>query len=758
MRTVTVTIPTAAITAGSWANRKKITIKAAQVSGDQVNFPVLINLASDTGLAASAQTTGGDIYFTSASGVKLAHEIERFQKSTGGLAAWANIPALSSTTDTVIYMYYGNASAADQQNRTAVWDSGYSAVWHMREGSAQHVDSTANANQSQTVSVAASGGTAGQIGMADQFSRAQLSHITIPGSTSLRQPTLTVEAWVKANSTGSGAQDVISFGDDVTLRIEWNGAASFYVYDGGYRWMTGTADLRGGYHHIAGVIDGTAKTLTIYVDGIAQGSVPSSSPAYVHGANVEIGMNAYPSTAYNFDGNIDEARVSKTARSAAWIKTAYTNQSSSTFCAAGAEEKLSTGDKTVPQVAITAPSNGATVSGIVAISATATDNVGVLGVQFSVDGKALGSESTSAPYSSSWNTTGVAAGTHRLSAVARDAAGNRTTSTITVTIAAKPAWQYRKKITIKAAQVSGDQVNFPVLVNLASDTELAASAQTTGGDIYFTSASGAKLAHEIERFQKSTGGLAAWVNIPALSSTTDTVIYMYYGNASAADQQNRTAVWDSGYSAVWHMREGSAQHVDSTVNANQSQTVSVAASGGTAGQIGMADQFSRAQLSHITIPGSTSLRQPTLTVETWVKANSAVSGAQDVISFGDDVTLRIEWNGAASFYVYDRGYRWMTGTADLRGDTITSPGSSTGQRKRSRSTWMVSLKAQFLRSSPAYVHGANVEIGMNAYPSTAYNFDGNIDEARKVKTARSASWIKTAYTNQSSTASFYTVG
>ena len=210
-------------------------------------------------------------------------------------------------------------------------------------------------------------------------------------------------------------------------------------------------------------------------------------------------------------------------------------------------------------------------------------------------------------------------------------------------------------------------MNFPVLVNLASDTELAASAQTTGGDIYFTSASGAKLAHEIERFQKATGGLAAWVNIPALSSTTDTVIYMYFGNASAADQQNRTAVWDSGYSAVWHMREGSAQHVDSTANANQSQTVSVAASGGTAGQIGMADQFSRAQLSHITIPGSTSLRQPTLTVEAWVKANSAVSGAQDVISFGDDVTLRIEWNGAASFYVYDGGYRWMTGTADLRG-------------------------------------------------------------------------------------------
>src|SRR5499427_7376474 len=92
-------------------------------------------------------------------------------------------------------------------------------------------------------------------------------------------------------------------------------------------------------------------------------------------------------------------------------------------------------DTTPPAVNLTAPSNGATVSGTVTVSANAADNVGVAGVQFTLDGANLGAEDTSAPYSVSWNTTGAANGAHTLTATARDAAGNRTTSNaVTVTV------------------------------------------------------------------------------------------------------------------------------------------------------------------------------------------------------------------------------------------------------------------------------------------------------------------------------------
>ena len=85
-------------------------------------------------------------------------------------------------------------------------------------------------------------------------------------------------------------------------------------------------------------------------------------------------------------------------------------------------------DTTNPTVVVTAPRDGDQVSATVTVTANASDNVGVAGVQFRLDGVALGPEDTVAPYSYAWNTSTVANGTHVLTAVARDAAGNTSTS------------------------------------------------------------------------------------------------------------------------------------------------------------------------------------------------------------------------------------------------------------------------------------------------------------------------------------------
>ncbi len=92
-------------------------------------------------------------------------------------------------------------------------------------------------------------------------------------------------------------------------------------------------------------------------------------------------------------------------------------------------------DTTLPTVAVTAPAAGATVRGSVSVTASASDDVGVAGVQFRLDGTDLGLEDTSAPYSVSWDSTAATAGAHTLSAVARDAAGNRqTAASVAVTV------------------------------------------------------------------------------------------------------------------------------------------------------------------------------------------------------------------------------------------------------------------------------------------------------------------------------------
>src|SRR5207302_11140240 len=64
------------------------------------------------------------------------------------------------------------------------------------------------------------------------------------------------------------------------------------------------------------------------------------------------------------------------------------------------------------------------------VSAPAPDTVGIVGVQFKLDGANLGTEVTAAPYSVSWNTTTATEGAHTLTAVARDAAGNTATSAV----------------------------------------------------------------------------------------------------------------------------------------------------------------------------------------------------------------------------------------------------------------------------------------------------------------------------------------
>ncbi|MEO8484525.1 MAG: Ig-like domain-containing protein [Acidobacteriota bacterium] len=93
------------------------------------------------------------------------------------------------------------------------------------------------------------------------------------------------------------------------------------------------------------------------------------------------------------------------------------------------------GDTSAPSVSLTGPAGG-TVSGTVALSATASDNVGVSSVWFTVDGVTVGSEDASAPYQGSWNASTAASGAHVIRALARDAAGNTGTSAaVTVNVA-----------------------------------------------------------------------------------------------------------------------------------------------------------------------------------------------------------------------------------------------------------------------------------------------------------------------------------
>lgn len=99
-------------------------------------------------------------------------------------------------------------------------------------------------------------------------------------------------------------------------------------------------------------------------------------------------------------------------------------------------------DTTKPTGSVTSPAGGASVSGLVTLTASASDPTvtgqttsGIASVQFRVDGTNYGAKDTVSPYSLSWETTLVSNGSHAISVVIVDKAGNSTTSaSVTVSV------------------------------------------------------------------------------------------------------------------------------------------------------------------------------------------------------------------------------------------------------------------------------------------------------------------------------------
>ena len=342
------TVAQAAWYNSNWQYRKQITIQSSQVPANQTNFPVLINLASDGDLAASAQTDGGDILFTSSNGTtKLDHEIEKYVSGTGELVAWVEVPSLSGSVDTVLYMYYGNAAVADQWNINGTWDEGgannYKGVWHLNEDvvdeqtTGTHSDSTSNNNDGTQNG---NDDIAGKIGTAQDFDGNDT--VSVPEDNSLDTPTqLTASYWHRPPaSTGVHPRTLDKQG---SWDIKYNeccgtGNPDFSQQGGGGSAEAGSPirlniDDTGVWQHFA--VTFNSGTTTWYYNGADVGLFNDDTVA----SNVNTDSGFYIGGwdgAQMTVGPIDEARLSNIARSGGWITAEYNNQDSpSTFVIEG---------------------------------------------------------------------------------------------------------------------------------------------------------------------------------------------------------------------------------------------------------------------------------------------------------------------------------------------------------------------------------------------------------------------------------------
>jgi methionine-rich copper-binding protein CopC len=302
---------------------------------------------------------------------------------------------------------------------------GLVAAWGFNEGSGTTVGNAAGSANGGTISGAI--WATGQFGGALSFDGIN-DLVTVPDSSSLDLTNgMTLEAWVKPTALSdyttvlmkerAGGLSYALYGSDGA-----NNPPVAYVYPGTDRSADGTSVLPlNQWSHLAATYDGSL--LRFFVNGTQVGSEAVNGSLVTSTAALRIGGNSV--WGEYFKGMIDEVRIYNRALSPTEILTDMSTPIGGTL------------ETTPPTTAtITAPSAGATVSGIRTVTASAADGVSVAGVQFFLDGQPLGAEDLVAPYSVSWNTTTVANGSHTLTARVRDVAGNTTMSSgVTVTVA-----------------------------------------------------------------------------------------------------------------------------------------------------------------------------------------------------------------------------------------------------------------------------------------------------------------------------------
>jgi hypothetical protein len=226
-------------------------------------------------------------------------------------------------------------------------------------------------------------------------------------------------------------------------------------------------------------------------------------------------------------------------------------------------------DTTPPTVSITSPTSGSIVSGTITVSANASDNVGVTGVQFKLDGSNLGAENTSSPYSITWNTASASNGSHTLTAVARDTSNNQTTSSgITVTVSnALDTQAPTVPANLTTTAISSTQINL-------SWTASTDNVGVTGYKIYRCQGSGCT-----PSTQTGTSGTTSYSDTGLSGNTTYVYSVSAYdatGNESA--KSSTTFATTQTPPPIFSLGETSILSIDDSGNANllisQSATLS----------------------------------------------------------------------------------------------------------------------------------------------------------------------------------------
>ncbi|TWU56569.1 Cadherin domain protein [Rubripirellula tenax] len=305
----------------NWSNRRTLSFDNLNQASNLTDMPVLIRIDATRIDYSKTQNAGQDLRFVDGDGVLLAHQIESWNEA-GSSYVWVKVPTVNQSSNTdFVWMYYGNAGAADGQNTATVWSDGYTGVYHF--------DSTTNdatavgrhgVDSGTTNATGIVGGSRSFDGVNDVVnlgSSAAFDNLFAGGAT--------VSAWINPSGWGENGYGRIfdksntvsptTSGWDLSLDSANQSLIFEHGFSGGIgRWrVTPNSIQLNQWQSVSVTFDSSssANNPIIYINGIQQTVTENVAPVGTSGNDAAFNLLVGNQAANNrtFEGRIDEVRI-----------------------------------------------------------------------------------------------------------------------------------------------------------------------------------------------------------------------------------------------------------------------------------------------------------------------------------------------------------------------------------------------------------------------------------------------------------------
>lgn len=314
-----------------WSYKQQIDIDSSVIDSDLSDYKVVVKLTTSNFDFTDAESDGSDIRFTLDDELTLLSYERVIHDNINEIAEYhVKVPTASSSSDTAIFMYYGNTASGltDGEDAGNVWESSYKRVYHCDDLTTSTIEDSTG-NQDGTKGSANNPPEANSdLYKGQDFTEASSHNIQV-GTLGING-NITIQALVKPDAfttidTIFGTSDSGgSFNDRYgAILALFNGNVRCWVGNNAGGAQTFTSSLSastGVYQYVALRVDGS--DLKLYLNGSTDSTTQTVTPNLAHPSRLG---RFGDFNGHYFDGIIDELRVYSGALSDAQMKADYYN-------------------------------------------------------------------------------------------------------------------------------------------------------------------------------------------------------------------------------------------------------------------------------------------------------------------------------------------------------------------------------------------------------------------------------------------------